>query len=105
MSEQEKNNNVVSSKTKNSSSKHNERPRSSEYNLPLVLTDNTRDPPRTFQRGNLLGTGGFAKVFAVKDDGTGLTYADKVISKAMFIRRKSAKHKVEKAAWQPLWDS
>jgi len=35
-------------------------------------------------------------VFAVKDDGTGLTYADKVISKAMFIRRKSAKHKVEK---------
>eukprot|EP00092_Neocalanus_flemingeri_P019813 GFUD01021463.1.p1 GENE.GFUD01021463.1~~GFUD01021463.1.p1 ORF type:complete len:609 (-),score=163.29 GFUD01021463.1:98-1924(-) len=97
MSNLEKNNNVYSSrKPKTTSSKNAERPRPSEYNLPLVLTDATRDPPRTFQRGNLLGTGGFAKVFQVTDASTGVNYADKVISKAMFARRNSAKHKVER---------
>ena len=72
------------------------KPRSSEYNLPLVLTDFTRSPPKSFHRGNLLGTGGFAKVFQVQDDSTGISYADKVISKSMFVRKKSTKQKVER---------
>eukprot|EP00092_Neocalanus_flemingeri_P017871 GFUD01019336.1.p1 GENE.GFUD01019336.1~~GFUD01019336.1.p1 ORF type:complete len:114 (-),score=25.62 GFUD01019336.1:83-424(-) len=96
MSIREKNNNVYFS-SKPKKTKNAERPRPSEYNLPLVLTDATRDPPRTFQRDNLLGTGGFAKVFQVTDASTGVNYADKVISnKAMFARRNSAKHKVER---------
>jgi len=96
----EKNNNhgTVTTKPKTTavSTRNAERPRSNEYNLPLVLTDSTRDPPLCFERGNLLGTGGFAKVFQVTDMETGVRYADKVISKAMFARRNSAKQKVER---------
>ena len=94
MSRKETNNNNEAAKP--GSTKHLEKPRDSEYNLPLVLIDSTRDPPRTFHRGNLLGTGGFAKVFLVKDEIMSKSFADKVISKAMFKRRKSAKQKVEK---------
>ena len=59
---------------------HAIKPRDSEYNLPTLLTDISRDPPRNFQRGNLLGTGGFAKVFLVKDEVTSksFAFADKV---------------------------
>ena len=53
MFKKEVNNNNVA---KVGSSKHLEKPRDIEYNLPPVLIDSTRDPPRTFQRGNLLGT-------------------------------------------------
>ena len=96
MSNHEKNNNVVSSKSKTTSSKNAERPRADEYDLPLVLIDSTTDPPRKFHLGHLLGTGGFAKVFQVTEELTRETFADKVISKAMFARRNSAKHKVER---------
>ena len=94
MSKKEVNNNDAAAKA--GSSKHLEKPRDSEYNLPLQLTDFTRDPPRTFERGNLLGIGGFAKVFLVKDESSRKSFADKVISKAMFQRRNSAKQKVER---------
>ena len=43
-----------------------------------------------------MGTGGFAKVFLVKDEFSSKSFADKVISKAMFKRRNSAKQKVER---------
>ena len=77
-------------------SKHTEKPRDSEYNLPTLLTDSSRKPSRNFQRGNLLGTGGFAKVFLVTDEATRRSYADKVISKAIFQSRSSSKKKVER---------
>ena len=76
--------------------KQAEKPRDSEYNLPTLLTDFSRDPPRNFQRGNLLGTGGFAKVFLVRDEATRKSYADKVISKAIFQRKNNSKKKVER---------
>ena len=96
MSIKEVNNNDAAA-AKAGSNKHLEKPRDSEYNLPLELKDMTRDPPRTYQqRGNLLGTGGFAKVFLVKDEFSSKSFADKVISKAMFKRRNSAKQKVER---------
>ena len=94
MSKKEVNNNDDAAKA--GSSKHLEKPRDSEYNLPLQLTDFTRDPLRTFERGNLLGTGGFAKVFLIKEDSSRKSFANKVISKAMFKRRNSAKQKVER---------
>jgi len=81
---------------KRGTSKHAEKPRDSEYNLPTLLTDYTREPPRKFQRGNLLGTGGFAKVFFVRDEETKKSFADKVISKAIFQRRSNSKQKVER---------
>ena len=87
---------VSSNKSKVNYKQNSVKPRSSEYNLPLVLTDFTRSPPRTFQRGNLLGTGGFAKVFQIQDESSRENYADKVISKAMFVRKKSTKQKVER---------
>ena len=79
-----------------SSSKHLEKPRDDEYKLPTILKDFSRDPPRIFHRGNLLGTGGFAKVFLVSEEATKESWADKVISKAMFQRKNSAKKKVER---------
>ena len=79
-----------------SSTKHLEKPRDIEYNLPNILTDFSRNPPRIFHRGSFLGTGGFAKVFLVSEEATKKSWADKVISKAMFQRRNSAKKKVER---------
>ena len=76
------NQDIVRNLAKNTwgTSKHAIKPRDSEYNLPTLLTDISRDPPRNFQRGNLLGTGGFAKVFLVKDEVTSksFAFADKV---------------------------
>ena len=96
LSSQDKNNNMVSHKSKTVSSKSVEKPIVNEYDVPLVMIDSTSDPPRTFHRGDLLGTGGFAKVFQVTEKCTRDQFAVKVISKAMFSKRSSAKHKVER---------
>ena len=47
----------------------------------LTLIDNSHCPPRIFDRGDLLGTGGFAKVYKVTERATGDKCADKVINK------------------------
>jgi len=73
-----------------------EKPRDSEYNVPTLLIDSSKDPHKNFHRGNLLGTGGFAKVFLVKEEASKKSFADKIISKAIFQRRNSAKQKVQR---------
>ena len=73
-----------------------EKPRDSEYNVPTLLIDSSKDPQKHFHRGNLLGTGGFAKVFLVKEEASKKSFADKIISKAIFQRRNSARQKVER---------
>ena len=57
----------------------------------LILFDKTRLPPRLYERGNLLGKGGFAKVYSVTERSTGLYYADKVINKEIFNSKKRGK--------------
>ena len=76
---EDKNNNDVScnkSKVNYKKKSSSVKPRNSEYNLPSILTDFTKSPHRIYQRGNLLGTGGFAKVFQVQDESTGVYYVD-----------------------------
>ena len=65
-----------------------------QYSLPTVLED--RSSGRSYSRGDLLGTGGFAKVYHVKEIKTGEEFADKVINKAIFSQSSNAKAKVEK---------
>ena len=62
----------------------------------LVLIDKSRSPPRYFDRGELLGTGGFAKVYRVTERGSGISFADKVINKDIFERRSNAREKVDR---------
>ena len=65
-----------------------------QYSLPAVLED--RSSGRRYSRGDLLGTGGFAKVYHVKEVNTGEEFANKVIDKAIFSQSSNAKAKVEK---------
>ena len=65
-----------------------------QYSLPAVLEDLSSG--RRYSRGDLLGTGGFAKVYHVKEVNTGEEFADKVINKAIFSQSSNAKAKVEK---------
>ena len=62
----------------------------------LTLIDKSHCPPRIFDRGELLGTGGFAKVYKVTERSSGDKYADKVINKEIFARRANARNKVER---------
>ena len=57
----------------------------------LVLIDKTRHPPRLYERGKMLGKGGFAKVYSVTERSTGLYFADKVINKEIFNSKKRGK--------------
>lgn len=62
----------------------------------LTLMDTSRVPPRIFDRGDLLGTGGFAKVYRVVERNTSTHYADKVINKDIFKKRPNSREKVER---------
>jgi len=62
----------------------------------LVLIDKSQVPARIFHRGELLGSGGFAKVYKVTERASGQTFADKVINKEIFVRRTNARDKVER---------
>ena len=57
----------------------------------LVLIDKTRHPPRLYERGKMIGKGGFAKVYSVTERSTGLYFADKVINKEIFNSKKKGK--------------
>ena len=61
-----------------------------------MLIDKSQTPHRTFDRGELLGTGGFAKVFKVVERTSGESFADKVINKEIFVKRANARLKVER---------
>ena len=58
--------------------------------------DTSRVPPRIFDRGDLLGTGGFAKVYRVVERNTSAHYADKVINKDIFKKRPNSREKVDR---------
>jgi len=62
---------------------------------PSLLTDSSTEPPRNFQRGNLLGKGGFAEVFLVTDEVTRKSYADKVFRKAVLYDSNHSKKRME----------
>jgi len=62
----------------------------------LTLMDTSRVPPRIFDRGDLLGSGGFAKVYRVVERNTSAHYADKVINKDIFKKRPNAREKVDR---------
>ena len=65
----------------------------------LVLLDNSQSPPRVFERGELLGSGGFARVYSITDRSTGIHFADKVINKEGFPlskKRRNARGKVRR---------
>jgi len=62
----------------------------------LVLVDNSQRPPRVFERGDVLGAGGFAKVYSVTERSTGIRYADKVINTDILKKRRNAREKVER---------
>ncbi len=49
-----------------------------------------------YLRGRLLGKGGFAKVYEIAHPLTGFHYADKIISKEIFSKRKSTQEKVRR---------
>jgi serine/threonine protein kinase len=55
-----------------------------------------QDKGITYNRGKLLGKGGFAKVYEITHPYTGIIYADKIIFKEIFSRRKSTQEKVRK---------
>ena len=65
-----------------------------QYSLPAVLED--RSSGRSYSKGDMLGTGGFAKVYHVKEIKTGEEFADKVINKVIFSQSSNAKTKVER---------
>jgi len=56
------------------------------------------DSSKVYRRGNLLGIGGFGRVYQVTEMGTDKTtsIADKIISKAIFQKRSSAREKVKR---------
>ena len=58
--------------------------------------DTSRVPPRIFDRGDLLGTGGFAKVYRVVERSTSTQFADKVINKDIFKKRPNSREKVDR---------
>ena len=62
----------------------------------LTLMDTSRVPPRIFDRGDLLGTGGFAKVYRVVERTTSTHFADKVINKEIFKKRPNSREKVDR---------
>jgi len=62
----------------------------------LTLIDKSQSPPRIFDRGELLGTGGFAKVYKVVERKSNKSFADKVINKEIFIKRSNARYKVDR---------
>ena len=64
----------------------------------LVLVDKTRYPPRLYERGKLLGKGGFARVYSVTERSTGRYLADKVINKEIFNSKKRGKVR----AWEKV---
>lgn len=77
--------------------KGNEKPRGDDYSsLPEYIQD--IDGNKVYIRGNLLGIGGFGRVYQVtelgKDDRTSI--ADKIISKTIFNKRSSAREKVKR---------
>ena len=65
-----------------------------------LLKDYFEDRPRkkVYMKENLLGMGGFARVYKVTELETSskISFADKVISKAIFKKRVNAKEKVQK---------
>ena len=56
-----------------------------------MLTDRSKKPPRLYERGNSLGSGGFAKVYSVTERSTGIHFADKVIIKDVLNSKKCLK--------------
>ena len=46
---------------------------------------------KSYQTGVVLGTGGFARVFQITEEGSGSPLADNVIDKAMFKKKRNAK--------------
>ena len=62
----------------------------------LTLMDTSRVPPRIFDRGDLLGTGGFARVYRVVERSTSTQFADKVINKDIFKKRPNSREKVDR---------
>ena len=70
------------------------RPPAERTPLPAVLHDTKHD--KVFRVGGLLGVGGFARVYAVTEQGSGTRLADKVIDRKVFKEKKNAKAKVER---------
>jgi len=62
----------------------------------LTILDKSHSPPRIFDRGELLGTGGFAKVYKVVERSSNKSFADKVINKEIFNKRSNARYKVDR---------
>ena len=77
-----------------------DRPNWIEERVPsLVLVDNSQSPPRVFERGEFLGSGGFARVYSITDRSTGIHFADKVINKEGFPlskKQRNARGKVRR---------
>ena len=70
------------------------RPPTERTCLPPVLHDTKQG--KVFRVGGLLGVGGFARVYAVTEQGSGTRLADKVIDRKVFKEKKNAKAKVER---------
>ena len=70
------------------------RPPTERTSLPPVLHDTKQE--KVFRVGGLLGVGGFARVYAVTEQGSGTRLADKVIDRKIFKEKKNAKAKVER---------
>ena len=62
--------------------------------MPVSLFDEKEK--KSYQTGVVLGTGGFARVFQITEEGSGSSLADKVIDKEMFKEKRNAKEKVER---------
>ena len=64
----------------------------------LVLVNTSKTPSTVYEKGELLGSGGFAQVFSVTERSSGVRYADKVINKEIFLskKRRNARDKVQR---------
>ena len=76
----------------------NDRPSEEDYNLPSRIEDLSTNPKTVYLKGNLIGIGGFARVYQITQLGSQdrQTFADKVISKALMEKRHKAEEKVKR---------
>lgn len=66
-----------------------------DYEVPSIIEDFSQHPASVYSVGQLLGTGGFAKVFSVTDDRTHKQLAAKVMSKSLIAKKENGLAKVK----------
>ena len=62
--------------------------------MPVSLFDEKEK--KSYKTGIVLGTGGFARVFQIIENGSSSSLADKVIDKEMLKEKRNSKEKVER---------